>query len=255
MKSSHRKRVVAIIPARFGSQRLPGKPLAEIAGKPMVVHVMEHSAQAELVDDVIVATDDQRIADAVRRYGGAAVLTPVDARSGTDRIAVVARTLWGVDIVVNVQGDEPLIPPAMIDQAISPMLKDPKIHVSTLVKRIGSVDEYRDPSIPKVVLDQKRNCMYFSRCPIPYGRDVQTADVVAQATVYRHIGLYVFRNRFLRTFASLETTPLERVEKLEQLRVLEHGYIMRAVETEYDSLSVDTPEDLERARAVMRSAG
>jgi 3-deoxy-manno-octulosonate cytidylyltransferase (CMP-KDO synthetase) len=251
MKSKRRKRVLAIIPARYGSQRLPGKPLADIAGKPMIVHVMERVAQATLVDEVIVATDDERIALTVQSHGGTAILTPSGIASGSDRIAYVARPMRGVEIVVNVQGDEPLIPPAMIDEAVRPVLKDSEIFVCTLVKRIRSVEEYQNPNLPKVVLDQDGNCLYFSRSPIPYGRELRAADLVASTPLYRHIGLYVFRKRFLRSFASLAATPLERAEKLEQLRILEHGYPIHAVVTEHESFAVDTPEDLERVRAMV----
>ena len=174
-------RAVAIIPARYASHRLPGKPLADIAGLPMIVHVMRRTAAASLIDDVIVATDDNRIADAVRKHGGTAVMTAADIRSGTDRIARVAATLDGYDIIVNVQGDEPLIPPAMIDQAVRPLIDDHTIEAGTLVRRIASPADLENPNVVKVVLDTTGRCLYFSRSPIPYGRDLPVAELLSLA--------------------------------------------------------------------------
>lgn len=244
-------KTVAVIPARYSSHRLPGKPLAEIAGKPMIVRVMERAAQASLVHDVLVATDDERIAAAVRAHGGKAVMTPVDIRSGSDRIAYVARSLTDVEIIVNVQGDEPLIPPAMIDQAVRPLVEDAAIEAGTLVKRITSAEEYHNPSLPKVVLGVNGDCLYFSRAPIPFGRDISGDELIAGVPVYRHIGLYVFRRDFLLRFAAMEQTPLERAEKLEQLRILERGHRIHAEVTEFDSIAVDNQADLDRVRALM----
>ena len=246
-------RTVVVIPARYGSTRLPGKPLLMIAGKPMIQHVVERSREAKLVERVLVATDDQRIADAVRGFGGEAVMTSHDCRSGTDRIAEVVRTLSGVDIVVNVQGDEPLIPPSMIDAAIIPLWDDPLILVGTLVRRIADIAELDDPAVPKVVLDQNNQCLFFSRSVIPYGRDFPYEAWLAHHAYYRHIGIYVFRRSFLLRYAALEQTPLEMAEKLEQLRILEHGYSIHAAITDEESLAVDTPADLERVRHIMES--
>ncbi len=245
------RRTVAIIPARFASQRLPGKPLAEIHGKPMICHVVERTARARLVSDVLVATDDQRIADAVQGCGGRAVMTPASLQSGTDRIAWVARTLDDAELVVNVQGDEPLIPPEMIDQAICPLLEDDRLVAGTLVKRIQSTEELLNPSLPKVVLDANGFCLYFSRSPIPFGRDLPQTEWMEHQRYFRHIGLYVFRRTFLLEYASWPQTPLEKAEKLEQLRILEHGERIRAVVTDLDSIAVDTPADLERVRTLM----
>jgi 3-deoxy-manno-octulosonate cytidylyltransferase (CMP-KDO synthetase) len=242
-------RTVAIIPARYGSQRFPGKPLALIGGKPMIVHVMERAASARLVDSVIVATDDDRIASAVRSHGGEAVMTPADVRSGSDRIALAARTLTGTDIVVNVQGDEPLIPPEMIDEAIRPLLEDPSITAGTLVRRMRKVEELGNPNVPKVLLDRSGRCLYFSRAPVPYGRGITPEELIATFPVYAHVGLYVFRREFLLDFAAMTQTPLEMAEQLEQLRILEHGRALYAVVTEHESTAVDTPGDLERVRA------
>ena len=248
MTAPRQRRTVAIIPARYDSSRLPGKPLADIGGTPMIVRVMRRAALATLVDDVLVATDDQRIADAVTAHGGKAVMTPAGIASGSDRIALAARSMAGVEIIVNIQGDEPLIPPAMIDEAIAPLLRDQGINVGTLVRRITTVAELQNPGIPKVTLDARGRCLYFSRSPIPYGRDCGPEELIARWPVYRHIGLYVFRREFLLAFAAMPPTPLERAEKLEQLRILEHGHAIYAVVTEHDSIAVDTPDDLERVR-------
>ena len=242
-------RTVAIIPARYGSQRFPGKPLALIAGKPMIVHVMERAASARLVDAVLVATDDERIASAVRSHGGEAVMTPTDVRSGSDRIALAARALAGTDIIVNVQGDEPLIPPAMIDEAVRPLLEDNSIKAGTLVRRIRSVAELENPNVTKALLDRSGRCLYFSRASVPYGRGMRPEELIAEFPVYAHVGLYVFRREFLLAFAAMTQTPLEMAEGLEQLRILEHGHALHAVVTGHESIAVDTPGDLERVRA------
>jgi 3-deoxy-manno-octulosonate cytidylyltransferase (CMP-KDO synthetase) len=246
-------RTVVIIPARYGSTRLPGKPLMEIGGKPMIQHVVERAGQATLVERVLVATDDQRIVDAVHGFGGEAVMTSPDCRSGTDRIAEVVRSLSGVDIVVNVQGDEPLIPPTMIDAAVKPLWEDPLILVGTLVRRIARSEELNDPAVPKVALDRNGRCLFFTRSPIPHARDIPQEAWLDHHTYYRHIGIYVFRRSFLLRYALLEQTPLERAEQLEQLRILEHGYSIHAAVTEEESMAVDTPADLERVRRIMES--
>ncbi len=246
-------RTVVIIPARFGSTRLPGKPLAEIAGKPMIQHVYERALRAQLVHDVIVATDDLRIVAAVEKFGGHAVITPPDAPSGSDRIAHVASRLRDAEIIVNVQGDEPFLPPAMIDEAIRPLHADPHVRVGTLARRIEDVGTLQDPAVVKVVLDGNSNALYFSRSPIPFGRDITPAELLTRLPVYRHIGLYVYRREFLLHYTTLPQTPLEQTEKLEQLRILEHGYPIRVAVTTHHSIAVDTPADLERARALAGS--
>ncbi len=243
--------VVVVIPARYASSRLPGKPLADINGKPMIQHVVERARQATLVHDVIVATDDQRIADAVHGFGGTAVMTPVDCQSGSDRIAIVARTLPAAEIIVNVQGDEPVIPPAMIDEAVAPLLTDPSLPVGTLVTRLRTTEELLDPNTVKAVIDRNGRALYFSRSPVPFGRDCTPAELVNRFPVYRHIGMYVYRRAFLIHYATLAQTPLEQAEKLEQLRILEHGYAIHAAVTTHQSLAVDTPADLERVRALL----
>jgi 3-deoxy-manno-octulosonate cytidylyltransferase (CMP-KDO synthetase) len=245
---------VVIIPARYGSERLPGKPLAPIAGKPMIQHVWERSRRARLVQRVLVATDDARIRDAVEAFGGEAVMTPAELRSGSDRIAYVARDLPGCDLVVNVQGDEPLIEPSVIDDAIEPLRGDASIVMSTLVREIARAEELHNPAVPKVALDRDGFCLLFSRTAIPHLRDVPPADWHRHHRYYAHIGLYVYRREFLLQYAQMTSTPLERAEKLEQLRVLEHGHRIRAVVTTHRSVPVDTPEDLERVRTMMSSA-
>jgi 3-deoxy-manno-octulosonate cytidylyltransferase (CMP-KDO synthetase) len=254
MNHSTGKRTVAIIPARYGSERFPGKPLALIAGKPMIVHVMERAASARLVDGVLVATDDERIAATVRSHGGEAVMTPADIRSGSDRIALAARSLGGTELIVNVQGDEPLIPPAMIDEAIRPLLDNPSIGVGTLVRRLRSVADLCNPNLPKALLDRSGRCLYFSRAAVPYGRGIAPEELIERFPVYGHIGLYVFRREFLLAFAAMTQTPLEMAEQLEQLRILEHGHALHAVVTEHESMAVDTPGDLERVRAAFADA-
>jgi 3-deoxy-manno-octulosonate cytidylyltransferase (CMP-KDO synthetase) len=248
--------VVAVIPARYHSTRLPGKPLADIGGRPMIEHVYRRAAAARGVDAVVVATDDERIASAVERFGGIARMTQPSHRTGTDRIAEVARDL-DCDIVVNVQGDLPLIEPDVIADAIAPLDRDRDLQMSTVRRRITDEADYANPNVVKVVVDRHGNALYFSRSPIPFLRDDGPAafdDAQARKAgrhvraVYKHLGLYVYRRTFLFTVTSLPQTPLENAESLEQLRVLEHGYRIATVDTEYDSIEVDTPDDLERVR-------
>lgn len=246
-------KIVAIIPARYGSRRLPGKPLALIAGKPMIEHVVRRAQKATRITEVIVATDDERIASAVRAFGGRAVMTAPSLASGTDRVAAVAESMPDVDIVVNVQGDEPMIAPAMIDRAIEPLERDGSLVAATCVRIITSAAELADPGIVKVVLDGSGNCLYFSRSAVPFVRDCPPDDWPRRHIFYRHHGIYVFRRDFLLHYASLGQTPLERAEKLEQLRILEHGYGIRAVVTDDESPAVDTPADLEKVRAILES--
>ncbi len=192
-----RMTTVAIIPARYGSARIPGKPLALIAGKPMIQHVVERARQAALVDRVLVATDDERIRDTVEAFGGTAVMTSVALQSGSDRIASAAQLLPDASIIVNVQGDEPLIDPRMIDQAIRPLLEDPVLPAATLIRAITSQEELLSTSFPKVVIDRDGNCLYFSRSVIPFLRDTDQSAWLGQHTFYRHIGLYVFQRPLL----------------------------------------------------------
>jgi 3-deoxy-manno-octulosonate cytidylyltransferase (CMP-KDO synthetase) len=236
---------VAVIPARYESSRFPGKVLADLCGKPMIVHVYERVRLARSVDDVIVATDDQRVVDAVSRAGGAARMTSTSHRTGTDRVAEVARGLDG-DVVLNVQGDEPLLDPRMLDELVRPLLDDPGVPMATLRRPISDPADFFNPHVVKVVVDARGDALYFSRASIPAAGPPETGPAMPPCHV--HIGLYAFRRDFLLRFATLSQTPLERIESLEQLRVLEHGYRIRTVETLHASVGVDTPEDLERAR-------
>jgi 3-deoxy-manno-octulosonate cytidylyltransferase (CMP-KDO synthetase) len=245
-------RVTAIIPARYASTRFPGKPLADICGKPMIQWVYERTAQSSTVNRTIVATDDERIAAAVRAFGGEVAMTRADHPTGTDRLAEVAENL-DTTLVVNVQGDEPLIDPRMIDQAVMPMRRNAGVAMGTLCTPITSIEEYLNPNVVKVVTDRNGFALYFSRAPIPHARDLGTdlANRFAEVTAFKHIGLYVYRRDFLLAFPKLSTTPLEQSEKLEQLRALEHGFRIKVAETKLMSQGVDTPEDLETVRRLM----
>lgn len=245
-------RVAAVIPARYASTRFPGKPLAELGGKPMIQWVCEGTARCPLVDRVLVATDDERIAAAVESFGGTAVMTRVDHPTGTDRLAEVAS---GVDseLIVNVQGDEPLIDPLMIEAAVRPLLENPAIPMGTLKTPLTSLEEFLNPNVVKVVTDRHGFALYFSRAPIPHPRDFsdQLAGRWRELATAKHVGLYVYRRDFLLTFPTLAPTPLEEQEKLEQLRALEHGYRIYVAETVLSAQGVDTPEDLERVRKIL----
>jgi 3-deoxy-manno-octulosonate cytidylyltransferase (CMP-KDO synthetase) len=234
--------VVAVIPARYASSRFPGKALADLGGKPLIEHVYRRVAAARSLLAVIVATDDERIRRAVEEFGGDARLTSPSHLSGTDRVAEVASAL-SCDLIVNVQGDEPLVEPAMIEEAVAPFEADPALCMSTLRRRIDDPAEAANPHVTKVVVDQDGYALYFSRATIPFAR-----AVAAAAPAYKHIGLYVYRREFLLDFAGMAPTPLEQTEALEQLRALERGIRIRTVETRYDSIAVDTPHDLERVR-------
>lgn len=244
--------VLAIIPARFASSRFPGKPLAPLSGRPMIQWVYERARAARRVDDVIVATDDARIMAAVESFGGEAVLTSPDHRSGTDRLAEVVRGMdggRGVTAVVNVQGDEPLLDPASIDRAVAPLIEDERIEMSTLSTPITWAEEHDDPNKVKVVTDRQGFALYFSRAPIPWWRDGRPAG--GRVLAAKHIGLYVYRPATLLALAEFAPTPLETTESLEQLRALEHGVRIKVVSVEHDSIGIDTPEDLRRAEAVV----
>lgn len=243
------ERVAVIIPSRYASTRLEGKPLADILGKPMVQRVYEQSAGARLVTSTIVATDDKRVMKAVLSFGGKAVMTSPSHTSGTDRVAEAAGKI-DAEIVVNLQGDEPLIRPEMIDAAIRPLIEDKNVNVSTLKTRITAEADFRDPNIVKVVTDKDGFALYFSRSPIPYPRlPFDKTGLVP----FKHIGIYVYRKPFLEMFTKLKPTPLEKTECLEQMRMLENGHRIKVVETEYNPVSVDTPEDLEKVRGILRA--
>lgn len=241
--------IVGIIPARFASTRLMGKPLASIGGKPLIQHTYENSLKSNLLNKVVIAVDDEKVAQVIKDFGGTAIMTPKNIATGSDRIAHVAKQIEGAKIIVNIQGDEPFIAGEMIDQAIEPLLFDLSVQVTTLAKRIESIDELKSTSVVKVVFDYQNFAMYFSRSPIPYVRDAKTNfERITKTDIYKHIGLYAYRKEALLKYTSLEQTDLETAEKLEQLRMLENGMKIKVVETELETLSVDTPEDLERAR-------
>jgi 3-deoxy-manno-octulosonate cytidylyltransferase (CMP-KDO synthetase) len=239
---AHPADIIAVIPARHASVRLPGKPLADIGGKPMVQHVAERAKEAGLVTRVVVVTDHEEVAAAVRKFGGEAVMTPADLPSGSDRIAFFAKTLPGNPILVNVQGDEPFVTGAMIDAAARPLVDDADVVTATVVAPISGAAELADPAVVKVAVALNGDALYFSRSPIPYNRDG------GPCTVYRHFGLYAYRRDFLLKVASWAPTPLETAEKLEQLRILEHGFRIRVTAGNFETVSVDTPEDLAKAR-------
>lgn len=241
--------IVGIIPARFASTRLMGKPLASIGGKPMIQHTYENAQKSKLLNKVVVAVDDEKVAQVIKDFGGTSIMTPKDVSTGSDRIAIAAKQIEGVKIIVNIQGDEPFIHGEMIDQAVEPLLFDPSVQITTLAKRIESADELKSSSVVKVVFDYQNYAMYFSRSPIPYVREARTnLERITKFDIFKHIGLYAFRKDALMKLTSLDQTDLECAEKLEQLRMLENGMKIKVVETEFETLSVDTPEDLERAR-------
>ena len=242
-------RVIGIIPARFGSTRLSGKPIADIAGKPMVQWVVENACNAESLSEVIVATDDVRIYDSVKSFGGNVVMTPTEISSGTDRVAYAARNV-DADIIVNIQCDEPFIRPDEIDSVARILIEDSEAKMGTLVKRMTDNSELNNKNIVKVVMDRAGNCLYFSRSPIPFFRDMDSDDWIKEFKYYKHIGIYSFRKDFLMEYSEWEVTPLESTERLEQLRVLENGYRIKAAETQYEHICVDSPQDLERARSL-----
>jgi 3-deoxy-manno-octulosonate cytidylyltransferase (CMP-KDO synthetase) len=245
-------KILAVIPARWGSTRFPGKPIADILGKPMVQWVSEQALKADLINEVIIATDDKRIYDVVLGFGGKAVMTSPNHQSGTDRVAEIVRNVE-CDIVVNVQGDEPLIPSENIDLVIKPLLNSEDISVSTLMIAIHSLPEMLDPNICKVVVDNAGHALYFTRAPIPYNRDYSCMDKSTLANEassnqtdfgYKHIGVYAYRKSFLLKFLNMKITRLENMEKLEQLRILENGYSIQVVETKQNSIGVDQPKDI-----------
>lgn len=252
-------KVVAVIPARYGSTRFEGKPLVDILGKPMIQRVYEGVCESKLIEKVIVATDDQRIMEEVQRFGGNGVMTSPDHPTGTDRIAEVARKLKA-EIVVNVQGDEPLIKGRVIDKAIRPLLTDETLSMSTLMTKLKEVKEWLNPNVGKVVVDRKGFALYFSRAPIPLLMDLNIERLLTNTSgmertvlkgVFKHIGVYVYRRKFLLQFSKMSPTPLEKLEKLEQLRALENGCRIKVIPADYEPLHVETPEDLPKVIAFL----
>jgi 3-deoxy-manno-octulosonate cytidylyltransferase (CMP-KDO synthetase) len=242
---SSKKRVIGVIPARYGSTRLPVKPLADIHGKPMIQWVYERSKAARSLDRLVVATDDQRIIDAVRKFGGEALLTSDQIRSGTDRVAAVADQIEA-EIYVNIQGDEPLIEPKAIDTAVE-LVSSGRFPLGTVMTPLRTKAELAEPSVVKVIADRNSRALYFSRFPIPYSRGEIPSDG-GKFACYRHVGLYVYSRETLMRFRELEASPLEKAEVLEQLRAMENGIPIGIAEVDFTSIGVDTPEDLEQVR-------
>jgi len=240
VRSSVPRKILGVIPARFSSTRFPGKVLALIAGKTMLQHVYERAARSTYLTSILIATDDDRVYSAAKNFGARVRMTRSDHLSGTDRVAEAASAV-DAEIVVNIQGDEPLIDPAAIDAAILPMVHEPELVMGTLKKRIEDAREITDPNVVKVVTNHAGDAIYFSRCAIPFEREKSV-----NTPYFKHIGLYVYQRDFLLAYSALPVGPLETAERLEQLRALENGLRIRVVETEYESLGVDTPEDLER---------
>ncbi len=249
--------VIAIIPARYASTRLPGKPLVEIAGRPMIQHVYERTALAKRIDRVVVATDDERIRERVTEFGGEAMMTSIDHLSGTDRIGEAARNYLGsadpMNIVVNVQGDEPLVDPKMIDRLVEE-INTRECDVTTPVVRITTSRELFDTNVVKVVMRGDFTPLYFSRSPIPCLRDLAAEEWLKMATFYKHIGIYAYRHTALERFIAAVPTPLEITEQLEQLRLLEIGQSMICVDTDYEGHAVDTPEDVMRVESLITAS-
>ena len=236
--------ILGVIPARYASSRFPGKALVSIGGKTMLQHVWERASQARYLTSVVIATDDARIRDAAEDFRARVVMTRSDHASGTDRVAEAASASTA-QVIVNIQGDEPMLDPAAIDAAVLGLLEHDEIPMGTLKKRIEDHAEITDPNVVKVVSDHEGNALYFSRSPIPYIR-----ENAAPAVYFKHIGLYVYRRDFLLGYSDLPVGPLEQAERLEQLRALENGFKIRVIETEYESLGVDTPEDWHRVSAL-----
>mgnify|MGYP001603749142 CR=1 FL=1 len=239
-----KSRVVGVIPARYFSIRFEAKVLADIMGKPMIQWVWERAKQVKLLDELIIACDDERVAEVVRGFGAQVAMTAKGHASGTDRIAEVVNPLE-VKVVVNIQGDEPLVHPTMIDSVARAILSDSSISVATIIRRIENPQDINDPHVVKVVKDKNDFALYFSRSPIPF--HARNSDITAPV-YYKHIGLYGYSKDFLFTYKNMASSHLERTEKLEQLRVLEDGYKIKVIETKYDTIGVDTPEDMEKVK-------
>ncbi len=245
-----KRNIICIIPSRYESSRFPGKPLADLCGKPMIQHVYERVARAKAIPYVAVATDDQRIFDAVKSFDGNAIMTSAAHRSGTDRIAEAIRSM-GLNadaIVVNIQGDQPIFEPSHVDEVIGPLLEDTSINMSTLIYKIILDDEINNPNAVKVVIDHENCALYFSRAAIPYVRDKGL-----KADYYKHHGIYAYRRDFLDVFTGLPEGKLEKLEALEQLRALEYGYKIKVIITSHDSVEVDNKHELEKVRQILMS--
>ena len=237
--------VIGVIPARYGSTRFEGKVLADICGKPMLQWVWEAAKKAKILDEVIIACDDERVEEAAKSFGARVVLTSKEYQSGSDRLCEVVNPLE-VKVVVNIQADEPLLEPVMLENIARPLLDDASLNMTTLMKRIDDPSEIKDPNVVKVVTDRQGLALYFSRLAIPYPR-----DKAAETVYFKHIGLYGYSKDFLFIFKNLPESRLEKIEKLEQLRVLEAGFRIKVIETKISTIGVDTPEDLEKVKKII----
>jgi len=242
--------VVGVIPARYGSTRLKAKALADIMGKPMIQHIYERTKEASVLDDVIIATDDERIQDAAKKFGAKVVLTSKEHTSGTERLTEVVFDL-DVKIIVNIQGDEPLIHPSMINDVAYCLLENKDLVMSTLKHKLSDPKEYSNPNVVKVITNKDNFALYFSRSTIP---NASRAANPKSTTYYKHLGIYAYTKDFLLTFKGLKTSRLEEAESLEQLRALEHGYPIKVIETKHDTISVDTQEDLQKVIDILKTS-
>lgn len=239
-------KTICVIPARYASTRLPGKPLKDICGKPMICRVFERAKLAEKISEVIVATDDERIFQAVEENSGRAMMTRADHKTGTDRLAEVAEKFPDVDVIVNVQGDEPLIEGGLIDELVAEFERDENLQMATVATELREESDMKNPNNVKVVTDKNNDALYFSRSLIPYPRNS------GKSKVYKHIGIYAYRRKFLLNYSNMESTPLEQSESLEQLRALENGYKIRVIKSDCKFIGVDTLEDLELVNKIYR---
>jgi len=237
---------ICVIPARYSSTRLPGKPLKDICGRPMICRVWERASRAKSVTEVIVATDDERILSAVEKNFGRAMMTRADHKTGTDRLAEVAEKFSDAEVVVNVQGDEPLIESSLIDELVALFVADKNLQMATVATELTDADEMKNPNNVKVVLDKNNDALYFSRSLIPFPRNA------GKSKIFKHIGIYAYRRNFLLAYAKMEPTPLEQSESLEQLRALENGFKIRVIKSSCKFIGVDTEEDLKLVNKIYR---
>lgn len=252
-------RAIGVIPARYKSVRFEGKVLADLLGKPLIQHVWERAKESRVLEDLVIATDSEDVIKVVKGFGGKAVYTSKDQPSGSDRIVEVINPL-NVEVVINIQGDEPLVHYSMIDGLANVLLEDKSVQMATVVKKLKDKDEFANPNVIKTVIDKDGYALYFSRSPIPYARDGEKGDgsIFADKNktvpffAYKHVGIYAYTKDFLFTYTNLPKSGLEDTEKLEQLRALENGYRIKTIETEYDTIGVDTPEDLKRVEEFLR---
>lgn len=246
-------KIIGVIPARYGSTRFPGKPLVDILGKPMIQWIYENAKSSKLINYVLIATDDKRILNSAKSFGADVIMTPSDIPTGTDRVAYSIKEL-DADIIVNIQGDEPLMTADMIDSAIEPFLNEENIEISTLAVKINDVDTLFNPNVVKVVFDEDNFALYFSRSPIPFCRDAKDKDEwLRLGDYYKHIGIYVYARDSLFKFVNLKRSKLEDIEKLEQLRALENGMKIKVVITDKDTIGVDTQSDLEKVIQILKN--